>query len=111
MNLDLEIGEMFEDDMPESVTYNPVVGDSVEVDAIISRDTYEQNRSQNGMYLDKRVDLYIQASDISTPDPDGDTITFDSVEWGVWGFKTLGQTAAYRISVVRRELISKKARR
>lgn len=110
MPIELEVGEILRDGMAEDVTYNPSGGTPVEVDAIIDRHDYLQDRTNNGMYLRKSADLYISAEDISTPEPDGDTVTFDSLEWGVTGFTNFDETV-YKISVIRGELINKKARR
>lgn len=111
MGLDIEISEVFRDNVPDPVVYNPVGGESVSVDGIVDRDSYQQERTSNGLSLMKTVDLYIQGSDISEPEPDGDTVTFDDLEWGVSGFQSFDGGVVYKVSVMRKEPIKKKARR
>lgn len=110
MALDLETDQIFKEDMQDDVTYNPVVGDSAVVEAIIDRGSYQEEYTDNGTRLLKTADLLIQASEISEPDVDGDTITFDGLVWAVEGFaQHTGD--AYTVSVIRNERITKKARR
>lgn len=111
MALDLETDQIFKEDMPDPVVYNPVDGESIEdVNAIIDRGSYQEEYTDHGTRLMKTVDLLIQASEISEPNVDGDTITFDSFNWAVDGYSQHTDDA-YTVSVIRNERISKKARR
>ncbi len=110
MALNVELDGIFSDEVAETVVYTPNGGTAVSVPGVVDRGEYKQEQTRNGVYLVKTAAVLISAEDISTPDPDGDTITLDGLEWGVYGFEPVGANIAYTVHITRRELISKKAR-
>ena len=97
------------DEFGETVTYTPSGGTGASISAVVIREEYTKDYIGSELHLMKRARATISAADISTPDPDGDEMTFDGATWTVESFNPVGQNTAYRITVTSHEILSRDA--
>ena len=97
----------------EPITYIPAMGETVTISAIITRGEYDQEITRAGEYLLKTAKLMIAAnseSGVATPQPFGDKLQFDGVEWELESYEPDG-FGSHLLQVTRRELVNRKVRR
>jgi hypothetical protein len=88
--------------MTETVTYAPVSGSPVSVTAAVNRLQY----SQDAEYIVKPASITAESSDFASPNPDGDTFTFDGLVWDVLGYHLSGTKLVFQVE--NRQLIRRR---
>lgn len=100
--------------LAEEITYTPGAGDASTIPAVIERQEHTQEQTDQGEYLVREATLVISsasANGIETPVPENDTVTFDSITWGIVDYEPIPLTGTHRLLVKHYDLLNKRVRR